>query len=215
MLVQFEDAAVVKTQSFPDRVTALHGGIERTDPGFAALHQLTVDVYDQVAVLRVKFLQHEKKEGLIRQTEKELNEITCYFLSSCFPNSIFSFSAVGADKGSHNIRGIARKSRADDREQVPLSVCAVGTMSILPLRRTNISPRCRRSRASRAATTTSILRTRRRSQHTAIPKSFADSPEHRARQSLAEFFQFVCGRNRKSSVAGRNQDLRVPALDSF
>ncbi len=60
MLVQFENAAVVKPQAFPDRVPSLHRGIERTDAGLVAMHQLAVDVYDQVAVFRIKFLQHLK-----------------------------------------------------------------------------------------------------------------------------------------------------------
>ena len=59
MFVQLEDAAVVKPQSFPDGVAALHRRIERTDPGFIAMHETAVDVYDQVAVLLVKLLEHE------------------------------------------------------------------------------------------------------------------------------------------------------------
>jgi hypothetical protein len=58
MLVQFENAAVVKPQAFPNRVPPLHRGIERTDTGVFAMHQLAVDVYDQIAVFRIKFLQH-------------------------------------------------------------------------------------------------------------------------------------------------------------
>ena len=58
MLGQFEDPAVVKPQSFPNRVAALHCRIERTDPGFVAMHQLTVDVDDQITVLAIKFLKH-------------------------------------------------------------------------------------------------------------------------------------------------------------
>jgi len=60
MLVQFEDPTVVKTQPFPNRVAALHRRIERTDPGFVAMDQLTVDVDDQVAVPGIKFLKHEE-----------------------------------------------------------------------------------------------------------------------------------------------------------
>ena len=60
MLVQFEDATVVKTQPFPNRVAALHRRIEWTDPGLVAMHELTIDVDDQVAVLGIKFLKHEE-----------------------------------------------------------------------------------------------------------------------------------------------------------
>ena len=61
MLMQLEDASVVKPQPFPDCVTALHRGIKRTDSCFVAMHELTVDIDDQVAVLWIKFLKHKKK----------------------------------------------------------------------------------------------------------------------------------------------------------
>jgi hypothetical protein len=71
MLMQLEDASVVKPQSFPDCVTALHSGIKRADPGFIAMDELTVDIDDQVAILPIKLLGHEKKEGgLIRKRNK-------------------------------------------------------------------------------------------------------------------------------------------------
>ena len=38
MFVQFEDAAVIEPQSFPDRIAALHRGIERADAGFIPMH---------------------------------------------------------------------------------------------------------------------------------------------------------------------------------
>jgi hypothetical protein len=41
-------------------------------------------------------------------------------------------------KAPRNILGIAHEFRADDPEQVLLSVCKAGTMSMLPFRRTNI-----------------------------------------------------------------------------
>ena len=61
VLVQFEDATVVESKPFPDCVPALDCGIERTDSGFVAMHELTVDVDDQVAVLGIKFLKHKRK----------------------------------------------------------------------------------------------------------------------------------------------------------
>jgi len=64
MLMQLEDASVVKPQSFPDCVTALHRGIKRTDPGFIAMHELTVDIDDQVAISLIKSLQHLPNRGL-------------------------------------------------------------------------------------------------------------------------------------------------------
>src|ERR1043166_5814314 len=58
MLVQFENAAVVKAQAFPNGVAPLHRRIEGAYSGFVAVHELAVDVDDQVAVLGIKFLQH-------------------------------------------------------------------------------------------------------------------------------------------------------------
>ena len=59
--MQFKNATVVKSQAFPNRVAALDHGIERTDPGLIPMHELTIDVNDQVFVLRIKFLQHLMK----------------------------------------------------------------------------------------------------------------------------------------------------------
>jgi hypothetical protein len=65
--VQFEDASVVESQTFPNCVAALHGGIERTNASLIAMDEPPVDVYDQIAILLVKLLEHEKKEGLIKK----------------------------------------------------------------------------------------------------------------------------------------------------
>jgi hypothetical protein len=59
VFVQFKNAALVKTEPFPHGVTALHRRIERTDSGQIAMHELAVDVHDQVAVLLVKLLEHD------------------------------------------------------------------------------------------------------------------------------------------------------------
>jgi hypothetical protein len=67
--VQFEDASVVESQTFPNCVAALHGGIERTNASLIAMDEPPVDIYDQIAILLVKLLEHEKKEGLIRKEE--------------------------------------------------------------------------------------------------------------------------------------------------
>src|ERR1700720_3717104 len=58
MFVQLKDAAVVKPQTFPDGVAALHRRIERTDSRLIAMHEAAVDVYDQITVSLVEFLQH-------------------------------------------------------------------------------------------------------------------------------------------------------------
>ncbi len=56
--MQPENPAVVQTQPFPHRVTTLHSRIERADPGLIAMHQLAVDVHNQIAVSVVEFLKH-------------------------------------------------------------------------------------------------------------------------------------------------------------
>jgi hypothetical protein len=71
VFVQFEDASVVESQTFPNRVAALHGGIERTNASLIAMYEPPVDIYDQIAILLVKLLEHEKTEGLIRKREKQ------------------------------------------------------------------------------------------------------------------------------------------------
>ena len=58
MFVQFENATVIKSQTFPDSIPTLHGRIEWTDPGLIAMNELPVDVNDQVAISFVEFLQH-------------------------------------------------------------------------------------------------------------------------------------------------------------
>src|SRR5262249_16774815 len=58
VLEQFKNAAVVESQSFPDRIAPLYHRIEGTHPGLVAVHQLTVDVDDQVFVFRIKCLLH-------------------------------------------------------------------------------------------------------------------------------------------------------------
>src|SRR5438093_9551270 len=60
MFVQFENATAVKPQSFPNGVAALHRRIERADPRFVAMKEVTVDVNDQIAVSFVEFLKHLK-----------------------------------------------------------------------------------------------------------------------------------------------------------
>src|SRR6266487_869424 len=58
MFVQFKDAAVVESKSFPNRVAALDRRVERADSSFVAVDELTVNVNDQVTVLGAKFLKH-------------------------------------------------------------------------------------------------------------------------------------------------------------
>src|ERR1700737_1913003 len=78
MFEQFEDAAVVKAETFPNGVATLHRGVERADGRLVAVHEPAVDVNDQVAVLLVKLLEHglsfRARRGtsqLVRESHKQ------------------------------------------------------------------------------------------------------------------------------------------------
>jgi len=58
MLVQLEDSPVVDAQALPDGVAALNRGVERADAGLVTVNQLTVDVDQQILVLRIELLEH-------------------------------------------------------------------------------------------------------------------------------------------------------------
>jgi hypothetical protein len=73
MLVQFEDATVVKAQTFPNGVAPLYRRIKRAHPRFIAVHKPTLDVDDQVAVLGIKFLQHVGRRCLRKAGKQEKN----------------------------------------------------------------------------------------------------------------------------------------------
>src|SRR5436190_10023147 len=60
MFVKFENPAVVQPQSFPHRIASLHSRIKGANPGLVAVHELTVDINDQVAISLIKFLKHLK-----------------------------------------------------------------------------------------------------------------------------------------------------------
>src|SRR5438128_5482062 len=138
--------------------------------------------------------QENRKTG---KQERIFNEIALHFLSSCFPNSIFCFSAIGADEAAHNIRGIAHKSRGAAPGQRLLVVCKAGTMSILPPRRTNILPRCHRCRAIRAARIASRRRTKPQSCHKAVAMFARDFAERLLHPRWSEPSLLARERNRK------------------
>src|SRR5436190_22132281 len=60
MLVKFENPTIVHPQSFPNGVATLHSRIKWADPSFVPVHQLTVDVNDQIPISVIKFLKHLK-----------------------------------------------------------------------------------------------------------------------------------------------------------
>ena len=142
---------------------ALHCRIERADPGFVAMHQLPVDVYDQVAVSLIKFLKHVNSytdsDVIDADAERgiETNAFEPAFLTSdasiqirdllqaVFIEPLIAFRG-SAREFQRKCFGTGSSFRTDTAE----------TMSILPLRRTNASPRLRRFRAIPAARTASI-----------------------------------------------------------
>src|SRR2546423_8514295 len=58
MLAELENPTVIKPHSFPHCVAALHTGIKRTDRSLVSVYQQAVDVYQNVAITFVVFLQH-------------------------------------------------------------------------------------------------------------------------------------------------------------
>src|SRR6266404_3603283 len=105
MLVQFENPALIKPQSFPNGIAALDGGIERADAGFVPTNKLTVDVDDQMAVSFVEFLQHEMaKNELGKQEPRKKNSISETCGLSSFPAFLITppltpFKSRAPDRG--------------------------------------------------------------------------------------------------------------------
>src|SRR5579864_1861229 len=58
MFGELEDAAIVKPQSFPHGIAPLHRGIKRAYASLITVHELAVDVDDEVAVLGIELLEH-------------------------------------------------------------------------------------------------------------------------------------------------------------
>src|SRR4029077_15216692 len=142
MFVQLEDAAVVKSQPFPDRVTALHRRIERADPCLVAMEQLSVNVYDHVAVSLVEFLKHLNyltQRPLRTQRKTSISMTLCPSCSLCE-----NFNTAGIHKAADSIHSSARRSHAIAPELRSMSDDTVEMRSFLPLRHTNAWPRCRR-----------------------------------------------------------------------
>src|SRR5947209_7109521 len=92
MLVQFKDSALIKPQSFPDGIATLDGRIERAHASLIAMHQLTVDVDDQITVSFVKLLQHGKEEDELGKQEKKIQSETCGLFS--FPAFLIILSVT-------------------------------------------------------------------------------------------------------------------------
>src|SRR5437870_13324014 len=88
-------------------------------------------------------------------------------------------------------------------------------MSLLPLRRTNTSPRHRPSRALQAATTASRSRIQRRPLGKAAAKSARGFEERLSHPRSAEPSRFADATNRKSRPAAQNQGLAPSDQDSF
>src|SRR4029077_15761070 len=148
MFVQLEDAAVVKSQSFPDRVTALHRRVERADPCLVAMHQLSVDVYEQVAVSLLEFLKH-----LNYLTQRPLRTQKLFISMTLCPLCSLReiFNAAGIYKAADSIHGSSGRAHAIEPELRSVLDDTVETRSFLPPHRTNALPKCHRCHASLTA----------------------------------------------------------------
>src|ERR1043166_4940241 len=154
MLMELEDPAVVESQTFPHCVTPVHRRIERANSGLVTMHQLSVDVYDQVAVSLVEFLKHLNyltRRPLRRQRKTFLSMTVCPLCSLCE-----ILNVVGIYKVPDSIHSNAGRSHAIAPELCPMLGDTAEMRSFSPPRRTNISPRCRRCHGPRVARTTSI-----------------------------------------------------------
>src|ERR1035437_8994917 len=58
MFDEFENFSTIQAQAFPNRIAALHGGIEGADASLITVQKFSVDVDDQVAVFFVEGLKH-------------------------------------------------------------------------------------------------------------------------------------------------------------
>src|ERR1041384_6078454 len=143
MLVELENPSVVKSQPFPNCVAPLHCRIERTNSCLVTMHQLSVDVHNQIAVSLVEFLKHLKLPHArsTTDTKKEFH----------FDNELCSqrdFNAGDVHKAAGSIQKIADKSLAVASELRSMPGDMVETRWFLRPRCTNTWPKCRLYRAT-------------------------------------------------------------------
>src|SRR6266571_96135 len=178
MFVKLENPAVVQTQPFPHRVTALHGRIKGADPSIIAMHQLSVDVHNQVAVSFVEFLQHVLKfqnptsklqRNFNRQAPKRgrrpfeywrlkflwMLELGFWSFYEIRTTTTAAAKEGGIDEAAHSIPGSARKSCSSVPALHHVWDDTAETKSSLPPRHTNAWPKFHPSRANPAARTAS------------------------------------------------------------
>src|SRR5262245_19861541 len=149
MFVKLEDPTVVESQPFPDCVTPLYRRVEGADPGLVAMHQLSVDVYHQIAISFVEFLKH-----LFNRASRESAD--CFSVRAFVSNAHQSeFNTIDMHTAARNIRGSAHGFHRNAAAPRSLSGDTAETSLSLSPRRTNALPRCRRSHAIPVARTAS------------------------------------------------------------
>src|SRR4030095_16681370 len=208
MLVKLENPAVVQPQSSPHCIPALHGGIKRTDPRLIAMHELTVNINDQIAISIIEFLKH----GLIRIaliTQDSL--VVASFVSNAqrITSAIARksrsglLSAIDIRKAFHKHRNSAHKFPVNARVLWRYSDDMAETMSSLLLHRTNGWPRYHRSHEIQAARKASIRETRRRLPRKVGATSVQDFQVHLLYPRPAEPNSCECARNQRSLLAAQ------------
>src|SRR4029453_2050941 len=113
------------------------------------MQQLSVDVYNQIAVSFVELLEHLSylAQRPLRTQRRTFISITlCPLCSLCE-----IFNAVGIHEAARSIHGTAGGSQVIAPELRSLLDDTVEMRSFLPLRHTSVWPRCRRCHANPAA----------------------------------------------------------------
>src|SRR5689334_20116273 len=107
MFMKLEDASVVEAQPFPYCVTSLHCRIKRADPSLIAMHQLSVNVYEQISVSLVEFLKH-----LNYLIQRPLPAHRKTLISMAGNSLCDAFNAADTHKAARSIHSNADRSHA-------------------------------------------------------------------------------------------------------
>src|SRR5205823_5641019 len=110
-------------QPFPDRISPLHGRIERAHARLVSMHKPPVDVHDQVAVLFVKRLQHGCICSRTRQSSganiQRDGRVAGKTIGECVANSrLWSRQAANVYRFSANPGALMRMTRERDQAEI-------------------------------------------------------------------------------------------------
>src|SRR5437762_1387429 len=113
------------------------------------MHQLSVNVHDQVAVSLVEFLKHL---NYLTQRPRRAQKKNFILMAVCPLCSLCEIlNTAGIHKAAHSIHSSAGRSHAIAPERRSGLDDTAEMRSFLPPRRTNARPRCRRCDASPTA----------------------------------------------------------------